>query len=246
MNLNKKFSTLYPRLTREVFNDCKYFEFTYKQGKGHFKVMFDALITGFNQTEFKKVVSMMESSDNSQTLAGYLNSFIKKVYDLFNAELKNDDPDKKEVLDFLKKKNAILVKAFRVAPIEEVKPAEVPVEENENITELKKCNVIRYIPTQVKPIWENGTIENHIGYHFTYRGMPLQAYTTDGWCNKRKTTTVFIVDPVLGLPITHYTGALADIEEILANVFIGYLKTIESNKESIVLIARAFDKLKTA
>lgn len=244
------YSTLFPKWVSEVTDDCKYFEFAYKQGRGHFKIDTVMLITGFNQTEFKKVVGMIGSNDNPQILAGYLNSIIKKIYDRFNKELKENDPDKVKIIEWLNKRNDMLVKAFNVSTlIEEVKevqetPEIAPVESNENLTPFKKCNVVRYIPTQLKPIWENGTTENHIGYHFEYRGMPLQAYTTDGWCKDNLVTTIFIVDPVIGLPITHYDGALCDIEDVLAGVFMKYLQTIENHKEAIVQIARAFSKLK--
>jgi len=239
-----KSSTLYYKWVNDALSDNEVVEITYKQGKGHFKIDSATLITIFNQTEFKKVVTMIEGSDNPPVLAGYVNSLIKKVYDCFSNKLKDNDDDVSIINKWLEKRNDFLVKAFNVSPLNEVKQDTEVIEPTENITELKKCNVIRFIPTQLKPVWENGKIENHIGYHFEYRGMPLQAYTTDGWCRKNLNTTIFIIDPVLGLPMTHFTGALNDIEDKLSEVFIGYLKTLESNKESIVQIATAFNKLK--
>lgn len=240
----EKYPTNYSTWINETLSD--YIEITYKQGKGHFKIDAVNLLTVFNQTDFKQVVSIIADSENPAILAGYVNSLIKKLYIGFTNKLKDCD-DAEKINKWLEKRNDILVKAFNVSPLNE-EPQEEPKQEvsetTENITALKKCNVVRFIPTQIKPVWENGTIENHIGYHFEYRGMPLQAYTTDGWCKDNLMTTVFIIDPVLGLPITHFAGALKDIEDKLAEVFIGYLKTLESNKESIVQIATAFKKLK--
>lgn len=246
-------------VARQIISANDYFELTYKHGRGHFRVEMYLFITSFSQRDFKKVVDMMASNDNPQVVAGYINSIIKKIYTEIKEMHDRCKDDKEKAKDFenivnalshLEKRNAMLVKAFNVSPlIEEVKevqetPETIPVESNENLTPLKKCNVVRYIPTQVKPLWENGTTENHIGYHFEYRGMPLQAYTTDGWCKDNLVTTIFIVDPVIGLPITHYDGALCDIEDVLAGVFMKYLQTIENHKEAIVQIARAFSKLK--
>lgn len=248
-------------LARQNVNYTDNFELTYKQGRGHFKVNMYLFLTSFNQRDFKKVVEMITTSDNPQVVAGYLNSIIKKIYaDIKEAENKFKDDDSKEkeyqnlkdALNHLEKRNDMLVKAFNVSPLNEVKQEVITevevvdtVESNENITALKKCNVIRFIPTQVKPLWENGSIESHVGYHFEYRGLPLQVYRIDGWENKTSNhSKIFVIDPVIGLPVTNYDGMLSDLEEKLSEVFIGYLKTIESNKEAIVQIARAFEALK--
>lgn len=264
---NKYFEGFAGFLARQIISAGDYFELTYKHGRGHFKVEMYLFITSFSQRDFKKVVEMMESSDSPQVVAGYVNSIIKKIYaevktayDKFTEKLTDGEKvDSKEyqylsdALSHLEKRNAMLVKAFDVSPlgeevkqeVQEVAPVESSENESsENMTPLKKCNVVRYIPTQVNPVWKYGLIETHVGYHFEYRGMPLQAYTTDGWCKNDADTTVFIVDPVIGLPVTHYDGALSDIEEVLAGAFIKYLQTIESNKEAIVQIARAFEDLK--
>ena len=218
----------------------------------------------------RKIMTMIETSDNPQVIAGYINSIIVKTYneckkcaDIDRDKQANYKDDYSLImaswdysLKYLEKRNNELVKRFGVTSVNEIKeevkevvetqeiPEVPPVESNENLTPLKKCNVVRYIPTQVNPIWKYGLCETYVGYHFTYRGMPLQAYTTGGWCKDNVTTTIFIVDPVIGLPITHYDGMLSDIEEVLAGVFIKYLQTIENNKEVIVQIARAFEDLK--
>ena len=223
-----KSSTLYYKWINETLSDNEVVEITYKQGKGHFKIDSAMLLTIFNQTEFKKVVSMIESSDNPPILAGYINSLIKKIYDCFSNKLKDDFEDAEKINKWLEKRNDFLVKAFNASPLNEEPKEETKQEVSEtteNITALKKCNVVRFIPTQIKPVWENGTIENHIGYHFEYRGMPLQAYTTDGWCKDNLMTTVFIVDPVLGLPITHFAGALKDIEDKFKKAWADYINS---------------------
>ena len=252
------YSTIYPKWINEELEkigNSDFFEFTYKQGKGHFKISIEILITGFNQTEFKKVATIIESSENPKVIAGFLNNVIIKLYDRFNLELQGNDPDRDKILGWLTKRNDILVKKFDVSPVGSKQETEVitdvevveTVESNDNITPLKKCNVIRFIPSQVKPIWENGTIKSFIGYHFEYRGMSLQAYRSDGWENGlKKDAQIFIIDPVIGLPITSYHGLLAELEDKLSEVFINYLKTLESNKETIVQIAMAFKSLKEA
>lgn len=260
---NKYFDGFAGFCARQIIDSTDYFELTYKQGRGHFKVNMYLFITSFNQRDFNKVTDMIKTSDTPQVTAGYLNSIIKKIYadvkemhGKYTNDKKRDDKEYQNLSDALKhleKRNEILVKHFGVSPlIEEVKQEIVTdvevvdtVESNENITPLKRCNVVRFIPTQVKPLWENGAIETHVGYNFEYRGMPLQVYRMDGWERTNSTVCrIFIVDPVIGLPITSYDGMLSELEDRLSEVFIGYLKTIESNKESIVQIARAFKALK--
>lgn len=252
-------STLFPGWVRDAIGDNKYLEFSYKNNRGHIRIDMYRLITEFNQTEFKKLISIMENNDNPPIIAGYLNATLKRVYEKFKAFNDTIRPKKpsgdeyvNEILKYLEKRNDLLVKAFNVQPfntVEVVDTVEVidTVEANENITELKKCNVVRLVPTQVKPIWDNAKLETHIGYNFSYRGLPLQVYRMDGWENKNSSASrIFIIDPVIGLPITNYEGMLSELEEKISEVFFKYLETIESNKESIVQIANAFKELKAA
>ena len=265
---NKQFDKAVGFFVREVIrsNDNLHdFQFDYKAGKGHFKINTEVLISCFNQTEFKKVVSMMESNDNPQVIAGYLNSIIKRIYNNIkdvnlSYELKHGKSDDNLIgaMEYLEKRNDILVKALGVAPVNEVvndfqtipdafEPEQDLEQEtnlaNEIMTELKRCNVNRLIPTQVKPVWENCKVETKIGYMFEYRGMPLQVVTDKGWVKQDYTCTIFIIDPVIGLPITSYEGTLNDLDSKLSEVFINYLKTIENNKEFIVQVATAFNRL---
>ncbi len=246
--------------------DTKYidsFTITYNAGHGHFTLASSALFT-FTLKDFKRVVDIIEIADDRETVAAYVNLKLRAVYDeaikyLGTIQVFNEDDQKfkNEINDFVYriiKLHDILAKNIEVAPLVEVKKPEVPkiedeqeIQTSENITELKKCNVIRYIPTQVNPVWQNGKVETFIGYNFSYRGMPLQVYRADGWENRTSTSTrVYIVDPVIGLPLAQYDGMLSDLESKLDEVFIKYLQTIESNKEAIVLIADAFKKLKEA
>lgn len=246
--------------------DTKYidsFTINYNAGHGHFTLASSALFT-FTIKDFKRVVDIIEIADDRETVAAYVNLKLKAVY---NEAIKylgtmpefTDDERKlkNEINDFVYriiKLHDILAKNIEVAPLVEVKKPEVPkiedeqeIQTSENITELKKCNVIRYIPTQVNPIWQNGKLITYIGYNFEYRGMPLQVYRADGWENKQSNKCrIFIVDPVIGLPLAQYDGMLSDLESKLDEVFIKYLQTIESNKEAIVLIAKAFEALKAA
>lgn len=260
---NKQFDKQIGFFVREVIREndnLHFFEFDYKAGKGHFKIITEYLISRFNLTEFKKVVSMMESNDNPQIIAGYLNSIIRRIYNNIKdaniaCELKHGKADDMlvEAMEYLEKRNTILVKAFNVTPVNEVvEPVEQTTEQtteqetnlaNEIMTELKRCNVNRLIPTQVKPVWENCKVETKIGYMFEYRGMPLQIVTDKGWVKQDYTCKIFIIDPVIGLPITSYEGTLNDLDSKLSEVFINYLKTIENNKEFIVQIATAFNRL---
>ena len=240
-------------------NNFKFFEFSYKQGKGNFKVLTEILITRFTITDFKKVASMMESNENPQVIAGYLNSMLKRIYnDMIEVQnsyiLKhngNEDDALNGAMEYIEKRNAILVKLFNVVPVKEVQKTEVQeVQEtevidtaNEIMTDLKRCNVNRLIPTQVNPLWKNCKVETKIGYQFEYRGMPLQVVTDKGWISKDTVCKVFIIDPVIGLPVSSYDGTLAELENKLSEVFINYLKTIESNKEAIVQLATAFNRL---
>lgn len=196
----------------------------------------------------------MGSNDNPQIIAGYLNSMLRRIYndmnDVQNTYILKHNGNEDDVLtgamNHIEKRNDILVKLFNVAPVNEVQEVQEVQEDNLIMTALKKCNVNRLIPTQLKPLWEACTLESKIGYQFTFRGMPLQVVTDKGWINNDMITKIYVIDPVIGLPVTSYTGTLTELEEKISEVFIGYLKTIESNKEAIVQLASAFNKLKSA
>ena len=266
--MKTKSKTYHEVFVHNAIGDNKYLEITYNNGKGHFKIWLDTVIDNMTITEFRKVVSMIEISEDPQMLAGYLNYIIKSAYNDC-ARCKEVDSDKQVnykddyplimeswdySLNYLAKRNNELVKKFGVSPvIEDTKP-EVPevqetevqenIKSNELITELKRCNVNRLIPTSIKPF--TGTITTKIGYSLEYRGMPLQIITDKGWIKNDIQCRIEIIDPVLGLPITSFDGTLSELENKLSEVFIGYLKTIESNKENVVQIARTFQKLKSA
>ena len=267
--------------SKELFDTIVYSEvgrddnltFTYKQGKGHFSIK-PASIIDFKVGEFRRFLEVVAMSSDSNMIAGYINSMLRKIYEAVILEAKNiipttleQDEFKQELtgyLDKLIKFNDILSKSYNVkniaTPIEtvtlsaknpvkkeapqEVQETEVIDTANEIMTDLKRCNVNRLIPTQIKPVWENAKLEVKIGYQFNYRGMDLQLFTDKGWVNKDYQCKIFIVDPVIGLPITSYDGTLSELENKLSEVFINYLKTIESNKEAIVQIANSFKNLK--
>ena len=244
-------------IIRTTINDAP-LTFKYKNGRGKFSINMQFILS-YTQTEFKKLCTIVADADDNREVAGYINSILRSVYEEVNRANKNiipkypdDDVLKKDLADYAKrieKLHDILNKFVEVAPLTYDSNNDMEVQEVENIgsellTPLKRCNVKRFIPTQIKPVWENGKVETKIGYSFEYRGMPLQAITNRGWVNSDYPCKVFIIDPVVGLPVASYDGTLADIEDKLSEVFIGYLKTIESNKEYIVQIATAFNKLK--
>ena len=223
-------------------------DITYKNGDGHFHIR-KGNIFGFTTSEFKKFVEVIKISTDEQSIAGYVNSLIRNVYvdieDLIQKTDKRQEDFIKDLTTYNKKMvkfHEILKKWFSVEDL--VK--EVTIESNENISALKRCNVVRYIPTQLKPIWENGKTETKIGYSFEYRGLPLQVFRIDGtWENSNsKPCRIFIIDPVIGLPVTQYDGMLSDLENKVSEVFFKYLETINANAETIVQIASAFEKLK--
>lgn len=230
-----------------------YIEITYNNGKGHFKIVKSAI---FNYTisDFRKLVDIIKLSNDGDTLAGYINSLVRVVYEEVENTIKNTDKRNEDLIkDFtiynnkMVKYNEVLKKWFKVEDLIK-KPIESTIESNANITELKKCNVIRYIPTQLKPIWENGKTETKIGYSFEYRGLPLQVFRIDGtWeNNESKSCRIFVIDPVIGLPVTQYDGMITDLEDKISQVFFKYLETLNNNAETIVQIANAFKKLKSA
>ena len=203
-------------------------------------------------------------------IAGYINSKFKAIYKDVIQEAKRihdssdcleDEKNVKVLTDFamrLIKLHDILGKNIEISPIVETEKKEVKEPEviqeskepedintaNEIMSDLKRSNVYRLIPTQINPVWENAKIDIKIGYNFNYRGMALQVVTDSGWVSKDYNCKIFVIDPVIGLPITSYEGTISELEDRLSNVFINYLKTIESNKESIVQLANAFKKLK--
>lgn len=256
----KKSKDFYNMIVKtEVGNDNPIM-FSYKENKGKFSILPTAIID-MKVGEFRRFLDIVAISENPKVIAGFINVILRKVYNAVIKEAKNiiavdlaTDKLKQELTgycDKLIKFNDILLKSYEVKNIaipyvvdviEEVQKENIKT--SENITALKRCNVNRLIPTQVKPIWNNCKMVVKIGYSFEYRGMPLQVVTDKGWVKNDCECKVFIIDPVIGLPITSYDGTLTDLEDKLAEVFIGYLKTIESNKESIVQIANAFKKLK--
>lgn len=239
-------SSCMPQVVNEVLSDNEFFEFTYKQGKGKFKIDTAILLVVFNQKEFSQVANMISTNENPQVLAGFLNSLLKKLYQKFNEEFNTFPADMEKIEKWFSKRNDILVKLFNVSPLndtKEDKQTDIPTG-NEIMSDLKRCNVSRFIPTQIKPVWENAKVESKIGYQFNYRGMDLQLVTNKGWVSENTVCKVFIIDPVVGLPITSYEGTITELEDRLSEVFINYLKTIESNKEFIVQVAKTFKELK--
>ena len=238
---------------KEITNE-DYFEVTYKHSKGHYKIGMQYLLLYMPYTDFKKVALMISTSDDAQTLAGYLNSIIRKLYDKINTL--NDIDGYAEALKFLEKRSGLLVKYCNISPLKEKKEA-IPevgsivekivndtITSHELMTELKRCNVHKLVPTQVKPIWENCKIDLRIGYSFEYRGFKFNIITDKGWVTNDYQCKITIIDPVIGLPVTSYDGTISELEDKLSQVFMPYLQTLESNKETIVQIAHAFKELK--
>ena len=232
-------------------------EFTYKNGKGKFAI-YPYSVVNMKVGEFRKFMSIVNMSDDGAMITGYINSILRSIYaeviitaksiiatDLETDKFKNELTG---YLDKLIKFNDIMLKDYEVKNIaynlnsSEKSEISENIESNENISELKRCNVNRLIPTSVKPF--NGEIVVKIGYSLEYRGMPLQIITDKGWVKNDLTCKIEIIDPVLGLPITSFNGTLSDLENKLSEVFINYLRTIESNKENVVQIANIFKKLK--
>lgn len=254
-------STVFHTWVNEELNGTKeYFSFEYNYGKGKFNIDTGYLICVANQKDFRKIVGMFATNNDPNTLAGYLNFLLKTVYNRFNTYMNDEDPDKRKILEYLEKKNAILAKDYKVSPLKEVSEkttdnkgslAEKIVndiveskESHELMTDLKRCNVFKLVPTQVNPFWENCKIDLRIGYSLEYRGLKLNVITDKGWVKNDYKCNITIIDPVIGLPITSYVGTLSELEEVISQKFIPYLQTLDSNKESIVQIAHAFKKLK--
>lgn len=253
-------STQFHVWVNEELKNNDNFSFTYNYGKGKFHIDAGYLICVATQRDFRKIVGMFATNEDPNTIAGYLNFLIRKVYERFDSYLNDNDPDKRKVLDYLEKKNNILAKDYKVSPLQEVSDntsntegslAEKIVndiveskESHELMTELKRCNVHKLVPTQVKPIWENCKIDLRIGYSLEYRGFKFNIITDKGWVTNDYQCKITIIDPVIGLPVTSYDGTLSELEDKLSQVFMPYLQTLESNKETIVQIAHAFKELK--
>lgn len=234
------------------------FSFSYKNGKGHFSIYpFD--IMSMKNNEFKKFCSIVAIADDSLMVAGYINSMIRTVYNDMLKSCKEivpkdleDEKLKSALTDYAMKMikfHDILAKFVEVEDLVKPVKEEVQVHDtidtsNEIMTELKRCNVHKLIPTQTNPVWKNCKLDLRIGYQFNYRGMDLQLITDKGWVTEYTHCKIYVIDPVIGLPITSYEGTVKDLEEKLSEVFIGYLKTIESNKEFIVQVAKTFKELK--
>ena len=128
-------SSCMPQTVNEALSDNEFFEFTYKNGKGKFRIDTAILLVVFNQRDFTQVANMISTNDNPQVLAGYLNSLIKKLYQLFVKEYNTFPSDLEKIEKWLLKRNDILVKLFNVSPLKEVQ--ETQVQEVQEVQEVQ-------------------------------------------------------------------------------------------------------------
>lgn len=100
-----------------------YIDITYKNGKGHFKVLYYNLVCKFPQADYKKVISLLSEDNEGYNKAIELHDLYKSMSDkLIELKSKTKEADEKseiqDALNRLDKLNKVLVDSFGIEELQ--------------------------------------------------------------------------------------------------------------------------------